>query len=165
MAPIRVGRNTSIRLDDAALQRRLKKLDRKAENMVPMFRDFDRDVGDFFRRRFETAGRHGGRPWKPLAVATRKARRHAGVSGNKGGVGKPLWATGQLKQSLEEVGGRSIRSIRRSGYVRGTRVPYAAYHQEGRGVPEREIIPESDKGLPRVLVTKLMKQLKKHFGL
>lgn len=150
---------------DASLKRRLRELDRKAENMKPMFRDFDRDVGSFFRRRFKTAGRHGGRPWKPLALATRKARQRAGVSGNKGGVGKPLWATGQLKESLEEVGPRSIRSIRSDGYVRGTRVPYAFFHQEGKGVPERKIIPEGRKGLPDLLTIKLLQRLSQHFGL
>lgn len=165
MSPIRVSGDTRISLNDAALKRRLRDLEKKSGDLKTMFRFFDRDVGDFFRRRFETAGRYGGRPWKPLSASTRKARRRAGETGNQGGVGKPLWATGQLKRSLEEVGGQSIRSIGRKSYVRGTRVPYAVHHQEGRGVPEREIVPETNKGLPSVLVVKLMKRLREHIGL
>lgn len=166
MAPIRLVRESSVEVDDAELQRRLKSLVRKTGDLRPMFRGFDRDVGTFFRRRFETAGRHGGQPWKPLSRQTRLARNRAGETGNQGGVGKPLWATGQLKRSLEEVGPRSIRSIRKDGYVRGTRVPYAVRHQRGEGVPEREIIPTRGQGgLPRLLWIKLQQRFKKHTDL
>jgi phage gpG-like protein len=159
-------RETSFRVEDRAVKRRLRSLVRKAESLKPMFRDFDRDVGTYFRRRFETAGRHGGTPWKPLSLRTRKARQRADADQNRGGVGKPLWASGRLKRSLEEVGPHSIRTIRRDRYVRGTRVPYAVRHQRGEGVPEREIVPTGGShGIPTLLWLKLKKRLIQHFGL
>lgn len=158
-----MGLDVDVTVRDSEVRRNFRRLEKRAGDLKPMFRDFDRDVGDFFRRRFETAGRHGGSPWKPLSRKTRLARNRAGVSGNKGGVGKPLWATGKLKESLQEVGGDSIRHIGRHRYVRGTRVPYAVYHQEGMGVPRRELLPdEGGREVPRVLELKLLRQTLHH---
>jgi hypothetical protein len=124
-------------LDD----RRLKRLlgDRRLESMKePLHIVRGRIEGDF-RRRFETAGAHLGTKWKPLAPATVRSRlRKRG--GNKGGVDRPLWDTGRLKQSLQRVGPESISVVSDTELVRGTAVPYASAHQ-----PTRPIVTEEMK--------------------
>lgn len=112
----------------------------RIRDLRPAFRVFDRKVGSTYRKQFESSGRHFGTPWKPLAPSTRKARQRTG--GNRGGVMRPLWDTARLKRSFQEVGGDSVRVIRRHHYERGSRVDYGAFHQEGDGVPKREIVPE-----------------------
>lgn len=147
--------------DEASLEL-LEAIADNAEDMRPAFRRIDRTVGPFFKRRFDSAGAHGGDgPWAPLSETTRRVRPRSG--GNKGGLDRPLWDTGATKLSLQTVNDDSIRVMRKHTYERGTRVPWARFHQSGfesllwgtrqRGqgvqVPERHVIPDP---LPRFLV-------------
>lgn len=120
------------------------KIQGRARDLRPAFRVFDRTVGEEYRKQFESRGRRFGTGWKPLSPRTKEARQRTG--GNRGGVMQPLWDTARLKRSFQEVGGDSVRVVRRHRYERGSRVRYGAFHQDGRGVPERKIVPEKWPG-------------------
>lgn len=127
----------------AEVQGDLEAIERRARDWRLPFRFFSRGTLEpFFRRQFETAGSHGGRPWAPLAPSTVRARlRQRG--GNRGGASRPLWDSGELKASLDSGGGFALRSFERLRMAHGTRLPRGAFHQEGAGhVPVREIIPD-----------------------
>lgn len=150
-----------VRFDADEVQTEMSARGKRARDLSTPFRVFDRDVGQFFRKRFETAGKHGGggfsglSGWKELSEETKERRRKPlseGGTPNIGGVKHPLWDTGNLKASFQEVGGESVRNIERDRYIRGSRVPYAIYHQEGRGVPKREIVPDE---MPRFMMRRL----------
>ena len=104
------------------------------------FHEIDGVVSDMFRRRFDSEGRSpdNGAAWTPLAPAT-IAHRLSRPGGNRGGV---LWDFGNLRAALVKVGPDSIRVIDPMRYERGTSRPGAYAHQEGRGLPKREIIPD-----------------------
>lgn len=151
---------------ESDLPERLQGMRVRVADLREPFKLFNRSVENFFETRFDTAGRHGstgggltGSRWKPLEPETKRARRRAGKPGNEGGVGRPLWATGNLRRSLIETGSESFLRIGRQTYVRGTRVPYAIYHQEGRGVPRRKIVPEP---IPRGLQRRAARLIEQH---
>lgn len=158
----------SVKLEDRRLRRAFDRAEKNLTDLRPAFRRFDRTVGKYFRRRFETGGRFGGPTWKSLADETKKRRRKPLTEGgtpNIGGVDRPLWDSGNLKASFQEVGGESVRNIRRASYERGSRVPYASIHQEGKGVPKREIVPEDLESFPTTrsfLVNRLADLMEKH---
>lgn len=124
-----------------------------AKDLTPVFRRIDRDLSGFFRLQFETSGAEGGEPWAPLAPATIAGRTRLNARGTarvsargraRGGLFRPLWDTGRLKRSLQQVGPESIRVLRRTEYARGTSVPYAGVHQKGSKdgkIPARRFIP------------------------
>lgn len=129
----------------------------RTDDLRPVFRLFDRRVSMFARRQFETSGAVGGTPWEELDESTKKARqRHRG--GNRGGVSRPLWDFGKLKTSLQEVGPESVREVGRQRYVRGTTVFYARFHQEGEGVPQRQVFLDPWPMQLRLSVNALMKR-------
>lgn len=135
----------SMRLDfevESQLPRRLRGMKTRIADLREPFKEFDRSVGHFFRLRFITGGRHGSPgKWEPLAPET-KERRQEKAGGNRGGVSRPLWDTGEMRASFVEVGPESVRKIGRQTYERGSRLPRAAIHQQGRGnVPQRRIVP------------------------
>lgn len=119
-------------------------MEQRARDFRPAFRLFDRRSAEpFLRRQFETAGAHGGTRWRPLAASTVRSRERNNRSGNRGGVGRPLWDSGELKASLDSGGGFALRSFQPREYARGTRLPRGAFHQAGtRHIPARVIIPD-----------------------
>jgi len=74
-------------------------------------------------------GKVGG--WEPLNEGYAKWKKK-----HFGGKAKMMFLTGRLRASLAAGSG----SNKRSAWVR-TKVPYAMKHQEGDGVPKRQIIP------------------------
>lgn len=129
----------------------------RTDDLRPVFRLFDRRVSMFARRQFETSGAVGGEAWEPLSEETKERRReHRG--GNRGGVDKPLWDFGKLKSSLQTAGPESVREIDRQKYTRGTTVFYARFHQEGEGVPKRQIFPDPWPMQLRLSVNALMRR-------
>ncbi len=129
----------------------------KTSDFSTAFLEVDLAVGSFFRRRFDAeGGSDGSSKWSPLAPSTLKARQRSG--GNRGGI---LWDFGNLRASLAKLGPDSIRVITSHSYERGTNRPGAVAHQEGRGVPKREIIPDP---LPVSLVNEIEVILLAHVG-
>lgn len=110
------------------VQTSLAGLRRKVVDASPAFSKIDKSVTMMFKRQFDTEGAFGGTPWKPLAPATIKARAKPGRG--RGGILRDfntLWA------SLVNIGDPDgIRLIEPLRYTRGTRVPYAQAHQEGK---------------------------------
>lgn len=116
-----------------------KKLSKKVADFRPAFQKIDKHVSLVFRRQFASEGAFGGPKWPALAPATIKGRAQSGRG--RGGI---LRDTNRLWASLVKIGPESVRIMRSHYYERGTSVPYAMAHQEGkqRGLPKREIIPE-----------------------
>lgn len=92
------------------------------------------------------AGR--GQRWRALARSTIR-RKH--------GRGRPLVLTGELMRSLtmRHAPGQSL-TVTPTSIRFGTRVWYARFHQQGRGVPKRTIV-----GLTRVQKRSLVAELRR----
>ena len=126
-------------IGDKGLKMDLKALAKRAGDLRPAFHKIDKHVSTVFRRQFATEGSFGGRKWDPLKPATIK-RRQSRSGGNRGGI---LRDFNRLWSSLVKVGPESVQIVRPLYYERGTAVPYAEDHQEGRGnLPIREMIPD-----------------------
>ena len=102
-------------------------LRRRVKDATPAFTKIDKHVTLMFRRQFQTEGRFGGTPWKPLAPSTLRARAQAGRG--RGGI---LRDTNQLWASLVTMSPYSIRVIQPQLYTRGTSLSYAEAHQTGK---------------------------------
>ncbi|MHC4647633.1 MAG: phage virion morphogenesis protein [Planctomycetota bacterium] len=117
----------------------LRELAKRTKDLRPAFHKIDKHVSTVFRRQFGTEGAFGGERWDPLKPETIKARRRQS-GGNRGGI---LRNFNRLWGSLVKVGPESIQIIRSHYYERGTAVPYAEDHQEGKGsLPIRKIVPD-----------------------
>lgn len=89
----------------------------------------------WIRETHENWRSHGvsrGHPWTALHPGTLAQKRRQGYSG------EPLIRTGRLRASM-----RVLRSDA-GGLLFGTDVPYAAAHDQGRGVPERALLRVKD---------------------
>jgi len=87
------------------------------------------------KRRFDS----DGPGWPPLRESTvaRKARGNLDP--------RIMRARGDLAASLTQGSGpQQIKRKRRDGYQFGTKIRYAIFHQEGRGVDERLLVEMSD---------------------
>jgi phage gpG-like protein len=130
-------------------------LQRRSGNLLPLYNGpIDKSVTMLFRAQFSSNGAYGGQPWAPLRPSTREWRVRSG--GNRGGVGHPLWDTGEGKASFETVGPNSYRVVGPLTYERGSTLPRMALHQKGytirqwgghvfrnpRRVPARPIVPD-----------------------
>ena len=101
------------------------------------------------RRRFDAQGPG----WPPLADSTRERKAAQGLPD------KTMQATKALYRSLaSERGGNQIDQRRPTEFEFGTSLPYAIYHETGKGVPVRELIDltpaeraEIDKVLERYI--------------
>jgi len=95
-------------------------------------------VDRFIQKNFQQQGAlttPGG--WKPLALTTIKARR----KGKGKGTPKILIDKGWLRQKWKHFYSHSIGKV--TSEARGVKsgVFYGVFHDEGRGVPQRKIIP------------------------
>lgn len=145
------------------LSEAVTKLDQMAQRLGPGMRDVfdgpvDRIVLGFFSAQFESHGAAGGTPWAPLSPVTLalKARRGRAEMGTLRDSNR-LWASLTKRASPD-----GVLAVTETSYRRGTRVPYAAFHQDGwtstsifghrrkhppaRPVPARPLIPPG--GLP-----------------
>ena len=78
--------------------------------------------------------------WPPLARVTIERKRGAGLPI------APLLRTSDLRRSLAQArGAGGVRRVSRDGLDFGTRVPYARFHEEGRGNPKRAVLVPMDE--------------------
>ncbi len=88
-----------------------------------------------FSRAFSAGGhhKHGGQRWQPLAESTVRRKGHPTI----------LIDSGVLRTSITF---KTIRALP-DGFIvdLGTNVPYARYHQEGRGVPQRKVVEVTEQ--------------------
>jgi phage gpG-like protein len=83
-------------------------------------------------RRFDTQGQGG---WPPLAESTRARKQQQGLDP------RILRATEMLYRSLTSVRARGQVDERAPSEFRfGTTLPYARFHETGKGVPQRKLI-------------------------
>lgn len=111
------------------LKARFSRLDFRMKDMKPVFKG----LIDTFRKeismQFNTEGAHGGHPWQQLASSTVLDRISKGFPGEH----PILQRTGRLRDSLtEENHIDACGGITARGFVIGTQVPYAKYHQSSR---------------------------------
>lgn len=89
-----------------------------------------------FRRDEETRFALNGPGWKALADTTVALKAAAGMDA------RILRRTGELERALTSAGGSVEVGLTssRTELAFGTDVPYARFHQYGKGVPKRELI-------------------------
>lgn len=146
----------TVRVDGAVAE--LDRLAARTRDLSPVFNGaVDRIVLGFLRRQFETAGVAGGTPWAPLSEVTLELKARARRA--RMGIlrfSNRLFASLTKRSSPDE-----LFLVTAQSYTRGTRVPYALFHQTGyvtgtifgrarkqpRQVPARPLIPPA--GLPQ----------------
>lgn len=128
-----------IRIDDTRARRLLRKAAKASADLRPVWGDLNANVIQRgMLQRWASRGSHLGSPWKPISPRTKAQRVRRG--GNRGGLSRPLWDTGRLRGSWVKRGPESIYASDKLRFERGTTVPYASKHQQGVGVPKREIV-------------------------
>lgn len=96
------------------------------------------DYARMVEEHFDSEGRSSGQPWKPLSMSrvAQKAR--------KGLDPRIMHATLDLRKSLTKRGAKgSIRTVRSTELIMGTRIPYAGYHDKpgsGSRLPRRKLV-------------------------
>lgn len=144
----------SISVDTSAADQLLEQVEeRTLKGMALLFRGpIHQLISKFFEKQFESEGAYGGSLWNPLSPVTMalKARSHRERMGT-------LRFTNRLWASLVfDSGPDQFVEITNDSYTRGTRVPYASFHQEGwtatsifgitrktpRFIPPRTLVPD-----------------------
>ena len=93
----------------------------RSENLKPAYERLSSDIFKFFKKRFDTSGRYGGKPWQRKAPATIQNSRST----------KPLINTRRLERSFTKRGGDNLLRATDDSLEVGSRLDYAAYHQAG----------------------------------
>ena len=133
-----------IEVDDRSIQKLLKKLKHRLNDMSPVMEEIGNIILDSVEENFEEGGRYsspgswrgGSKKWEPLSPSTIKQRRKEGS-----------WP-GQIlvRNSAGLAASISVNAGREYVEV-GTNKPYAAIHQFGGVIPERIIKPQRAKAL------------------
>lgn len=107
---------------------------RRAEDMRPAWDDLHEDFLRLAGRQFDSQGRALSGGWRPLAPATRRSKRAAGMDP------RILHGTLRLRRSFTSRSHREhVWRPGADGMAVGSRVPYGSKHQTGRGVPRRPL--------------------------
>lgn len=119
-------------LGEKAVARDLIGIGARAVDIEPAMGDVADELRRATVRQFDSQGAYGSGGWEPLAASTVEQKRQAGLDP------RILHATRRLRDSLTESGHPDAVVVpSRDGLSFGTTVPYAGYHQHGRGVPRR----------------------------
>jgi phage gpG-like protein len=137
-----------VTIDDRPAQKILRDMQGRFTRVMPdNVRPISRLIGEAIEQQFATEGEYEGRKWERLADSTAK---------RKGSGGRMLIDTGNMFESFT-VAGHQNQQIKIEG---GNRLIFevsgtpAEYHQEGRGVPERHVVPDP---MPEAFMRKLQK--------
>ena len=115
---------------DEAAARRIEDFGRRAEQARPLLSQIADELLDIQRERFSR--NHGMR---------REARSTLAKDRQQGRDPRPLRATGALMRSVTQRGAPHQKlKIANDYVVLGTKLYYAQFHQEGKGVPKRRVI-------------------------
>jgi phage gpG-like protein len=118
---------------DEIVSRELLRLAGRVGNVEPAMESILRQIRAGEEQQFNSQGSYGSGGWAPLAPSTLEAKARSGIDPRiLHGI------TGDLEASLTGAGGENIAITRHDGLDFGTTVPYARYHQDGRGVPMRK---------------------------
>ena len=129
------GAAIRIDVDDALVQKALKRLRRRMKDLTPVFDEIGRRLMTSTDMRFKTGTGPDGVPWKRSRAADER-----GFPGSVSRRGLTLVDTGRLRQSIN-------RQASKDEVLVGTNVVYAAIHQFGGKTPARTIRPKSRKAL------------------
>lgn len=139
---------------------------RFAEGVTDYTEPFNEIANDFLeveRRLFDSEGGTGGSgAWKPLSknYAEWKDKHFPGA--------KILHRWEIMRESLTQFKANySIRDVQKLSVTLGTEVPYAIYHQQGRGLPQRKAIDlnETDKQRWMKFIQQFLVEKKREAGL
>ena len=122
-------------MGDDVLTRNLNRFGDTVQNLEDFFRRELPKFQGFIKEHFESEGRG---EWPPLSPAYAKWKA-------KAYPGQPIMRrTDTLYRSLTNSTTESMHETTRNTFRWGTKVPYARYHQFGRGVPQRRVVQFSD---------------------
>lgn len=113
------------------IQRQVGEFRRELEDLDPLWDRFSEVLPDIFGRWFAS---HGDGEWPPLAESTIEQKSRLGYPPD------PLVRTGHLLDTLRDPNAAVERSPDQMSW--GSEAEYAGYHQEGDGVPQRQVIPD-----------------------
>jgi len=141
------------------INEKLKRMGRAAK-----LRDFYQHIRTQFAKieeaQFASLGARGGKKWAPLNPAY-AARKRARVGA------KPIMEyTGALKRSLTSASSPDmivlIKETSQGAHIElGSSIPYAQYHQTGRGVPKRQLIKLTKADLQALLTAPIIRRLRR----
>lgn len=138
---------------DEAAAKLLRGLGKSAADPRPAFQQIADELRLGEAAWFASDGRG---EWPHLAEATVAYKQREGMPS------QPLVRTGALLRSLTAQRGASSRRTVTAKQMRfGTRVPYAVFHQEGRGVPLRRVLVPVDLRTRRRMVADVRDYLMK----
>ena len=120
----------------------VRQIDRELTSMSGRIDDMSVAMGDIFdyirkveRKQFDSEGKYGSDGWKQLAPSTIESKKAHNLDP------RILRATGDLFEAMTRRGdGKQVAVAKRDGLVFGTTLPYAQFHQQGRGVPKRPVV-------------------------
>lgn len=157
-----------VRLDGVTeLKRKLVGLSRRATDLRPAFHVVAENLRGHARRQFDTSGGEGGKPWPALSAATQLAR----ATGRgyyrriRSAANRPLVATGKLRRSFTQRGGKHVERIDARSMEWGSRHPLAHLHVQGPSarapappLPKREILSFRDARQREQLITEPLRR-------
>lgn len=117
----------TVQIDDAKLKGMLQRLAQRMGNLSPVLEKAGAILRNDALDNFKAQRAPDGTPWAPLKRATLAARRKGKGAGNA----QILRDTGVLMNSIGSSGGYGIHQLTPTSVTIGTRVPYAAIHQNG----------------------------------
>ena len=136
---------------DKAAARAVALLGKRGEDPRPAFAQMQDDLR---AAEVEWYDSHGEGSWPHLDERTLENKQRQGYPP------EPLVATGALRRSLTvKRGQKGIRSATKTRLRFGTRVPYAVFHQEARGVPQRRPLVPVDQRTRRKMTGDLRDHL------
>lgn len=129
----------SIQYSDALVKQRLLALQAKLGDLAPAMKNIGEylllSTDDRFRNEVDPSGRKW-EPNSPRTIAQKRAQ---------GRINKVLQSTGRLRAGISY-------KAERDRVVVGTNVSYAAKHQLGQGVPQREFLGVSRKDEQEIVI-------------
>ena len=140
--------NISLKGDDI-IKEKIERARKRTKNYRKFFANV---VKPDLQRQFDQVFERQGVPrWKQLRPATIAQKREDGITG------RILERKGRLRRAYSTDSPDSTWTITDNKLKFLNRVPYAEFHEEGQGVPKREVVASvlRDKSVRRQLIKKL----------
>lgn len=119
---------------DTQFDREIRLIGRRATEARPAYDAIGWFLSRVVAEQFATSGARSGRPWQPLADSTIKRKGSATI----------LVDSGALRDSFIYGDDQNIWDVSDDYLHWGSANEYGAYHQGGRGVPERKVFDLND---------------------
>lgn len=128
---------------EIALQRRMARVRESVIDLRPGFKEVGKRLRQHARAQFDSSGAEGGKPWARLTPTTQRLRNHyRRARGNSWGryysrlspaSNRPLIASGKLRRSFVEKGGKHVERIGKKEMEWGSKHPLAHLVVKGSG--------------------------------